>query len=113
MLHVSERRHERDSVPPVGQLTGDPQVRLLAIDLRGTMARTPDVTDLSPEFAAAGVSENSVRRALRRLEEARTGELKHRGDVLDWSAFAAHFIARETESHHRIRIDAILRAFGA
>lgn len=87
-----------------------PGVRLVAIDLRGTLLRTPRVTTLLPELAAQGIPADLSRLAQERFDEQLRGPLQQRGDVLDWTRFAAASMASEMAAEWRSALDVELIA---
>jgi FMN phosphatase YigB (HAD superfamily) len=84
----------------------NPAVRLVAIDLRGTLLKTPRVTTLVPEMRDQGVPRALAQAAQSRFDRRLRGPLQKRGDILDWTMFAARSMAAALMSEWRQELDA-------
>lgn len=82
-----------------------PGIQLVAIDLRGTLLRTPRITALLPELAAQGVPARLAHTVQARFDEQLRGPLQKRGDVLDWTRFAASNMASALATEWRPPLD--------
>lgn len=90
-----------------------PDVQLVAIDLRGTLLHTPRVTALLPELASQSVPDHLAQSAQARFDEQLRGPLQKRGDILDWTRFAAASMASTlaAEWHPALDVEAVVARF--
>jgi FMN phosphatase YigB (HAD superfamily) len=92
----------------------DPSVRMLAIDLRGTLVGTPRITVLVPELMACGVPAGLAEEIQALFDAQLRTALAERHDVVDWTRFAAIWMAAKLASeHHRLDVEAMMDRFRA
>lgn len=103
------------SADGVVEILCNPGVGLVAIDLRGTLIRTPRVTALLPELDLCGVPSTRARTVQARFDEQLRGPLQQRGDILDWTRFAAATMASMLAPAQRpaLDVEAVVAAFEA
>jgi hypothetical protein len=87
------------------EILQDPGVGLVAIDLRGTLIRTPRVTTLLPELDRHGVPPALAQSVQARFDVELRGPLQQRCDVLDWTRFAATSMASMLRSAWQPALD--------